>query len=72
MRWVIEYDCGKSIYMNDVFILYYWGGDNDCYYLTKRVFVNLVKKLQAEPKPKIRINKKKLEGIRKDFYEVRH
>ena len=34
MRWVmpffciIEYDCGKSIYMNDVLLSYYWGGDN--------------------------------------------
>ena len=35
MCWVIEYDCGKSIYMNDIFLLYHWGGDNDCYYLTK-------------------------------------
>ena len=34
---IIEYDCdyGKSIYMNDVFLLYYWRGGNDCYYLTK-------------------------------------
>ena len=29
-------------------------------------------KALTEPKPKIRINKKKLEGIRKDFYELRH
>ena len=36
MCWAMpEYDCGKSIYMNDVFLLYYWGGDNDCYNLTK-------------------------------------
>ena len=28
MCWVIEYECGKSIYMNDVFVLYHWGGDN--------------------------------------------
>ena len=35
MRWVIEYDCGKSIYMDDAFLLYYWGGDDYCYYLTK-------------------------------------
>ena len=48
MRWVIEYDCGKSIYMNDVFVPYYWEGDNDCYYLTKRVFLNLVKKTKAD------------------------
>ena len=38
---------------------------------------DLIKAL-SEPKPKlipklkIRINKKKLEGIRKDFYELRH
>ena len=32
---------------------------------------DLIKAL-TEPKPKIRINKKKLEGIRKDFYELRH
>ena len=35
MRGAIEYDCGKSIYINDVFLLYYCGGDNDCYYLTR-------------------------------------
>ena len=29
-------------------------------------------KALSEPKPKIRINKKKLEEIRKDFYELRH
>ena len=23
--------------MNDVFLLYYWEGDNDCYYLTKDI-----------------------------------
>ena len=28
MCWVIEYDCGKSIYMNNVVLLYFWGGDN--------------------------------------------
>ena len=34
MRWVmpffciIEYDCGKSICMSDIFLSYYWGGDN--------------------------------------------
>ena len=28
MSWVTEYDCGKSIYMNDVILLYYWGGDD--------------------------------------------
>ena len=32
---------------------------------------DLIKAL-TEPKPKIRINKKKLEGISKDFYELRH
>ena len=32
---------------------------------------DLIKAL-TEPKPKIRINKKKLEGIRKDFHELRH
>ena len=32
---------------------------------------DLIKAL-SEPKPKIRINKKKLEEIRKDFYELRH
>ena len=32
---------------------------------------NLIKAL-SEPKPKIRINKKKLEEIRKDFNELRH
>ena len=25
---IVEYDCGNSIYMSDVFLLYYWGGDN--------------------------------------------
>ena len=25
---IVEYDCGKSIYMSDVFLLYYWGGNN--------------------------------------------
>ena len=44
MCWVIEYDCGKSIYMNNIFLLYYWGNDNDCYYLTERSFLNLAKK----------------------------
>ena len=29
-------------------------------------------KTLSEPKPKIRINKKKLEEIRKDFNELRH
>ena len=29
MSWVTEYDCGKSIYMKDAFLLYYWGGNND-------------------------------------------
>ena len=29
-------------------------------------------KALSEPKPKIRINKKKLEEIRKDFNELRH
>ena len=29
-------------------------------------------KALCEPKPKIRINKKKLEEIRKGFYELRH
>ena len=29
-------------------------------------------KVLSEPKPKIRINKKKLEEIRKDFKELRH
>ena len=28
MGWVIKHDSGKSIYMNDDFLLYYWGGDN--------------------------------------------
>ena len=32
---------------------------------------DLVKAL-SKPKPKIRINKKKLEEIRKHFYELRH
>ena len=32
---------------------------------------DLVKAL-SKPKPKIRINKKKLEEIRKDFYKLRH
>ena len=32
---------------------------------------DLIKAL-SEPKPKIRINKKKLEEIRKDFNELRH
>ena len=32
---------------------------------------DLIKTL-SEPKPKIRINKKKLEEIRKDFNELRH
>ena len=32
---------------------------------------DLIKAL-SEPKPKIRINKKKLEGIKKDFYKLRH
>ena len=32
---------------------------------------DLIKAL-GEPKPKIKINKKKLEEIRKDFYELRH
>ena len=33
MHWVMpficinEYDCGKSIYMSDVFLPYYWGVD---------------------------------------------
>ena len=35
MSWVIECDCGKSIYMNYLFLLNYWGDDNDCYHLTK-------------------------------------
>ena len=34
---ITEYDCGKSICMSDVFFQYYWGGDNDCYYLTKDI-----------------------------------
>ena len=25
---IIEYNCGKSIYMGDVFLPYDWGGDN--------------------------------------------
>ena len=25
---IIEYDCAKLIYMSDVFIPYYWKGDN--------------------------------------------
>ena len=25
---IIEYDCGKSIYMSDVFLPYYWWGDD--------------------------------------------
>ena len=29
-------------------------------------------KILSKPKPKIRINKKKLEEIRKDFNELRH
>ena len=29
-------------------------------------------KVLSEPKPKIKIDKKKLEEIRKDFYELRH
>ena len=29
-------------------------------------------KALSKPKPKIRINKKKLEEIRKHFYELRH
>ena len=29
-------------------------------------------KPKLEPKPEIRINKKKLEDIRKDFYKLRH
>ena len=29
-------------------------------------------KILSEPKPKIKINKKKLEEIRKDFYELRY
>ena len=29
-------------------------------------------KARSKPKPKIRINKKKLEEIRKDFYKLRH
>ena len=32
---------------------------------------DLIKAL-SEPKPKIRINKNKLEEIRKDFYKLRH
>ena len=32
---------------------------------------DLIKKL-SEPKPKIKINKKKLEEVRKDFNELRH
>ena len=32
---------------------------------------DLIKAL-SEPKPKIRINKKKLEEIKKDFYKLRH
>ena len=32
---------------------------------------DLIKTL-SEPKPKIRINKKKLEEIKKDFNELRH
>ena len=32
---------------------------------------DLIKAL-SKPKPKIRIDKKKLEGIRKDFNELRH
>ena len=32
---IIEYDYGKSIYINDVFPLYDWVDDNDCYYLLK-------------------------------------
>ena len=28
MRWAMsEYDYGKSIYMSDVFLPHYWGGD---------------------------------------------
>ena len=35
MRWAMsENDCGKSIHMSDVFLPYYWGSDNDCYYPT--------------------------------------
>ena len=33
--------------------------------------MQLWKQIWSEPKPKIRINKKKLEEIRKDFYELR-
>ena len=29
-------------------------------------------KVLSEPKPKMKIDKKKLEEIRKDFYELRH
>ena len=25
---IFEYDCGKSKYMSDVFLPYFWGGDN--------------------------------------------
>ena len=35
MSRVIEYDCGKSIYMNYFLLIHYRGGDNDSYYLTK-------------------------------------
>ena len=44
MRWampffcIIEYDCGISIYMSDVFLPYIEEVimyENDCYYLTK-------------------------------------
>ena len=48
MRWAIEYDCGKSIYMNNVFLLYDRGGDNDCYYLTERSSLNLAKKRKPD------------------------
>ena len=35
MHRVTESDCVKSIYTTNVFLLYYWGGDVDCYYLAK-------------------------------------
>ena len=37
----------------------------------KKLKKSLIKVL-SEPKPKIKIDKKKLEEIRKDFYELRH
>ena len=34
--WTVpEFDYGKSIYINDVFLLYYWGSYNAWYYLPK-------------------------------------